>query len=296
MELLQLRYFYESAVNESFSRTAKNHMVPLTTVSASIKRLEKELDCRLFVRSSNRVHLSEAGKRFFESVRDMFADLDKGVAGLKNKQEEKPVRILVTDDRWVITELIVRYRELNPTATFFLNMTRRNADPDDYDIIIEKKCDRYPDRQVFPLGEYKLRFCCSTRNPICSRRLTVQDLAQEGFLGFEEDGNLFRCLLSICEEAGFTPKITAMCNDVNCYLRLLVGNMGLVLMKEWKHPPEGTRYLDMVDFDRSIQLMAYYRPESENKQVNAFVEFLKKEAPGAPDLYKNMDGVLVSKV
>ena len=124
MELLQLRYFYESAVNESFSKTAKNHMVPLTTVSSAIKRLEAELDCRLFVRTSNRVYLSDEGKRFFESVRDMFADLDKGIAGLKAEPEERPVRILVTDDRYVITNMVVRYRELNPTATFFMNMTR----------------------------------------------------------------------------------------------------------------------------------------------------------------------------
>lgn len=282
MELLQLRYFYESAVNESFSKTAKNHMVPLSTVSAAIKRLEAELDCRLFVRASNRVYLSDAGKRFFESVRDMFADLDKGLASLRNKQEEKPVRILVVCERVNVTELVIRYRELNPTAILFLNMTRRDVDPGDYDIIINQENDQYRDRQAISLGEYRMRFCASLRNPICNRRLTLAELAQEDFLVFEEDGKV----MAICKEAGFTPKITTICNDLKCYYRLLERNMGIVLLKEKKSPPEGTRYLDVVDFDHSIQLMAYYRPDSDNKQANAFVEFLKKEAPGAPKLEK----------
>ena len=49
MELLQLRYFYESAKNQSFSKTSEKYMVPLSSVSASIKRLEQEIKTDLFL-------------------------------------------------------------------------------------------------------------------------------------------------------------------------------------------------------------------------------------------------------
>ena len=39
MELLQLRYFYESAKNENFAKTAEKYMVP-----ASSKLILKSLD------------------------------------------------------------------------------------------------------------------------------------------------------------------------------------------------------------------------------------------------------------
>ena len=42
MEMLQLRYFFESAKNGSFAKTAKKYDVPSTSVSAAIKRLEEE--------------------------------------------------------------------------------------------------------------------------------------------------------------------------------------------------------------------------------------------------------------
>ena len=44
MELLQLRYFFESAKTENFSKTAQKFQVPTTSVSASVKRLEKEME------------------------------------------------------------------------------------------------------------------------------------------------------------------------------------------------------------------------------------------------------------
>ena len=69
MDLLQLRYFFESAKNGSFSKTAKKYMVPLTSVSASIRRLEKELDCTLFDRTSNRVSLNANGRKLQQRMR-----------------------------------------------------------------------------------------------------------------------------------------------------------------------------------------------------------------------------------
>ena len=76
MEILQLRYFLESAENESFAKTAEKYKVPATSVSASVKRLEKELGCALFHRSCNRIVLNDQGKRLLQSLRIVFEELD----------------------------------------------------------------------------------------------------------------------------------------------------------------------------------------------------------------------------
>ena len=44
MDILQLRYFYDSANYLSISKTAEKYGVPATSVSASIRRLEDELE------------------------------------------------------------------------------------------------------------------------------------------------------------------------------------------------------------------------------------------------------------
>ena len=79
MEMLQLRYFYESAKNESFAKTAEKYLVPTSSVSASIKRLEAELGIRLFDRSANRITLNANGKKLQQSLCTVFNELDQAV-------------------------------------------------------------------------------------------------------------------------------------------------------------------------------------------------------------------------
>lgn len=276
MELLQLRYFYESAINESFSKTAKAHMVPSTSVSASIKRLEQELGCELFVRSSNRVHLNDDGRRFYESIRDLLLGLDEAVGSLQQAKEDLPVHLLVLDLRPPITRQVIRFQEENPKATFYMTMSRKNADPEDYDIIIDEECDRYPGRAVEPLKEYKLRFCASEKNPVTGHPVRLRDLANENFIGYEEEGNMYRRMVKTCVEAGFEPRILSMCNDVRCFHMLLSAGGGLALVKGHGKPVAGTKFIDVVDFDQTIRYAAYYRPGTKNKRVREFVELLKK--------------------
>lgn len=62
MELRQLNYFIKVAESLSFSDAAKEVCVTQSTLSQQIKQLETELDTPLFVRSSHKVELTEAGE------------------------------------------------------------------------------------------------------------------------------------------------------------------------------------------------------------------------------------------
>ena len=57
MELLQLRYFQTVAKMESITRAAKHYMIPQSSMSQTIKRLETELgDIKLFDRRNGRLY------------------------------------------------------------------------------------------------------------------------------------------------------------------------------------------------------------------------------------------------
>lgn len=186
--------------------------------------------------------------------------------------------------RPVVTEWLIRFRELNPTVKFFMNTTRRLTTAEDYDVIIDVDVkDRYPGWEAIPLRKYQTRFCCSERNPISNKPLMLRDLANESFLGFEAQGHLTSHMVKRCREAGFEPRIAAMCNDVRCYLRLLQAGVGIALIKKESRPHDGTRYLDIVDFDFEVQLMAYHRPGDKSEKLNAFVDYLRRECADAPD-------------
>ena len=112
MEILQLRYFFDSARTENFAKTAEKYMVPPSSVSASVKRLENELGCRLFDRCSNRIFLNENGRKLQRSLGMMFDELDRTVSELSLAESETPeIKMLAKSLREVMTNALIEYRE-----------------------------------------------------------------------------------------------------------------------------------------------------------------------------------------
>lgn len=94
MELRQLRYFVTVAKTLNFSEAAKSLYITQGTLSQQIKQLEDELGSDLFVRSSHKVSLTEAGLEMLPLAQktletssicyQRISDLKKGVSGTLN--------------------------------------------------------------------------------------------------------------------------------------------------------------------------------------------------------------------
>ena len=86
MELRQLEHFVAVAEEQHFTRAAARVHVVQSSLSASIKALERELGEPLFVRDNRRVTLTQAGRALLPSARAALAAVDEGrdaVAGLR---------------------------------------------------------------------------------------------------------------------------------------------------------------------------------------------------------------------
>ena len=106
MELLQLRYFYESACAGSITKTAERFMVPPSSVSLSIKRLEKELGCALFDRTGNRIRLNENGRVLKKALQTAFGALDEAVVKLGDQKPGggEDIYLLVRSERQILLD------------------------------------------------------------------------------------------------------------------------------------------------------------------------------------------------
>lgn len=77
MELTELHYFMNVAAAKSFSRGAAAAHVSPPAISKAIMKLEVELGARLFVRTTRRVVLTEAGERLRTRCRRVFDELEE---------------------------------------------------------------------------------------------------------------------------------------------------------------------------------------------------------------------------
>jgi DNA-binding transcriptional LysR family regulator len=91
MELRQLEHFVRVAEEQHFTRAAAKVHVVQSTLSASIKVLERELGEPLFVRDNRQVTLTRAGRALLPSARATLAadegrDAPAGLWGLLRGQ------------------------------------------------------------------------------------------------------------------------------------------------------------------------------------------------------------------
>lgn len=280
MELLQLKYFFESAKTESFAKTAEKFMVPTSSVSASVKRLETELGCSLFDRMSNRIVLNSNGKRLKSSLTLVFSELEGAVESLATPEHDtREIKMLVRSIRNEITGYIVQYNARCPDIQFKTVFDFSENDIDTYDIIIDEKKESYSKWESFPLCAYKIRLKASWDSPLCQRRLTLASLKNEHFISFGEQSNTHRILINACDRAGFSPNIAVQCNDINCHEKLVESGIGIGIGFDYGKKPISDKvcFLNVADFNERYDVYCYYKKNAYYGNVKHFLDFLKNK-------------------
>ena len=279
MELLQLRYFFESAKTENFTQTAEKFMVPTTAVSAAIKRLEKELGCPLFDRTANRIRLNEQGKRLQQSLDAIFSELDNCTLSLSREQEDRrEIKILVLSLRRIITDCIVQFKAMYPNIHFKISFDYLTESWDHYDMIIDDTADKYTQYNATVLCQARIRMKVAANSPLCEKSLTLRQLRDEPFVIMSENGRLYSILLRACKKAGFTPNIVVKANDLQCYHQFLAAGIGIGLGRDLqKEDSRQIRCLDIQDFREAQTIYCYCNPHSDYGNIRKFRDFLTQQ-------------------
>lgn len=280
MEILQLRYFFESAKNQNFARTAEKYMVPATSVSASVKRLEKELGCELFRRTSNRITLNDNGKRLMQSLSVIFEELDCAVDDLTSiSTDTREIKMLVRAMRGEITDHIIEYKTKHPHIVFKTVFDFDETNFENYDIIIDEKCHKYPEYECIDLYTTNIRLKVSAKSPLCGKKLTLKQLSNQPFVSIGENNSMHKILINACKKAGFTPDIVMQSNDISCNSKFVEAGVGIGLGREYPNlrKSKNVECLNVTDFNEKQIICCYYRKQAVYGNVKHFLNFLKSK-------------------
>lgn len=280
MEILQLQYFLESAKTENFAKTAEKHFVPTSSVSSSIRRLEKELGCKLFDRSCNRLSLNQNGKRLFQAVQIAYDEVGQAIKDISQFSENnREIRMLVRAMRSNITEYIIEHNRTMPHIRFKINFDIAERDFEKYDIIIDEKRDDYAAYERMELCHMRLQLAVSSDSSLCRRKLTMRQLVHQPFISLGETSNMHKILINACSRAGFTPDICVLSNDMKYYEKLIESGIGIGIER---HNPKSLQsrniaYLDVTDFNEESTVYAYYKKTAPHSNAEQFLQFLSSK-------------------
>jgi DNA-binding transcriptional LysR family regulator len=305
MELRHLRYFCAVVDWQGFNRAANALHVSQSAISDQIRDLETEIGAKLLNRSRQRVSLTPAGEVFLEDARKLLADTERAVdrARRSSRGEIGSLRIafLVWGASSFLPRLIREFRQLHPGVHLSLLEMLPNLQAE---ALVQGTLDVGFTRR--PQSPYDAQLCCETLyfdpflavlpidHPFAERPLQLKDLAQESFVLCERDVSpaLFDRIISLCEHAGFAPKIAQTSNVFSSVLALVEAGVGITLIpSSLRH----VRFSDLVfrpiaEPQGNIELVMAWPIARESAVRTAFLDFVRAKKNTIHDFLQLNDG------
>jgi DNA-binding transcriptional LysR family regulator len=283
-----LRYFLAVVDNGTFSRGAAQANVSQPTLSVGIAKLERLLGTTLFQRSSQRVHLTDAGTRFLTHARRIEGAFNDAELAVKGAKAMPLVRLGVLGS--VATDLIAaayaRARLADPQARVELvegterelvsHVARGRVDV--ALTLVGRGGDRFLEE---PLHEEGYALALPTSHP----------LAQEAVIAAEVLASEVMIVRRHCEalsetsrhftERGVRPFFALRSTNDDKVLKMVAAGLGITVMPEG-HSAPGVARPRMAGFTprRTIGLL-----------YAAHAEALKQDAPPIVDALRHVLGV-----
>ncbi len=287
MEILQLKYFCDAAKTQNFSETARKFDVPPSDISQTINRLEKELGCSLFDRSSNRVRLSEKGTVFFEGISKAMEYIEDACNEIKEETDKMngKIRICVGTNRNIVTGAIEEFKNKYPEASFYIN--HRFSEEDIYDFVVSN--------DSFIKGSYegelilneKMALAVSKQNPLSDvTELSAENLRDKRFITMQNGSSLYKITEKVCSDMGFAPKITIQSDDpfyIRKYVEMDLG-IAVVPTVSWRGQfSDNVKLLTLENCERCVYLYRRktgYMTRSAAEFYSALKESFSNQAAG----------------
>ncbi|MEU4626828.1 LysR family transcriptional regulator [Actinoplanes sp. NPDC023801] len=243
MEQRQLQYFVAVAEELNFTRAAQRTHAVQSTVSASIRALERHLGTPLFERSTSKVALTDAGKALLPEARRALDALDQAraaVAGLRDgltgSLRVGTISGLTAVD---LPGLVSDFRGRHPGVRLSLSMAAGGTDgllaalrARDLDVaFVAVQTANVPDLHLDPIAEFQPRLLVPLGHPLAGRAaVSPAALADEpfidlppGFCNRVRTDHDFR-------RAGITRTIAVEVSDITTIPGYVESGIGLALV------------------------------------------------------------------
>ncbi|GAA4211946.1 LysR family transcriptional regulator [Actinocatenispora rupis] len=258
MELRQIEYFVAVAEERHFTRAAARLHVAQSGLSASVRALERELGAPLFVRSTRRVELTEAGRALLAEARRTLHTVTaarEAVAAvqglLRGSLSIGTIQCLGGID---LAAALGRFRTAHPGVEIQL---RQESTPDLLDQVRAGAVDLAfvttppsgtPGVTLTPLEEQPMVVACGPGHPLAGEdTVDLAKLAGETFVDFAPGWVTRDVTDHALHAAGVDRCVSLTVNDVHSLLDLVAQDLGIALVPDsFRHKQTSARFVSVA--------------------------------------------------
>lgn len=291
-----MRYFVAVAEELHFGRAAERLHIVQPAVSQQIARLEKELGLQLLRRTKRKVELTAAGHVFLEKARDVLARAESAAYDAGRAARGHTGRLVLgfvgLATYGVLPDILSAYHERYPDVEMVLH---------ELTSVEQLKRLREGPLQVGflrpPVNDAALRTETIERTPVVAilpeshplaegETVSLKDLAGEPFVMVPRarEPNLHDLYVTMCCQAGFSPRIVQEANRIHTIVALVAAGMGVAfastVVTKFSRPGAVYRKLEGATGEAELALV-WCRDDTSPVLVN-FLDLAREISPPTP--------------
>ncbi len=297
MELRLLRYFTVVAEELHFSRAAARLHMAQPPLSQQIRRLEGELGVQLLARSKRHVELTEPGRQFLASAREILAQVDRAVLQVQRAARGEVGQItigLVSSASYedTLPRVLRAYRECYPAVSITL---QEMSSGEQLAALREGRIQvgflrppiREPGITTLTVLREPLVAVLPAEHPLAGRRrIPIGALARDAFIMIPPSHGLgiLDLVMGACLKAGFTPRIEQEAKEIQTVVGFVAAGFGVSLLPATVHrlSHSGVAYVPLAPPQVLIEIAAAHRSGEASPLVGAFLAVLRKTLSDRP--------------
>ena len=242
-DLRLLRYFLAVTHERSFTRAATRLNMAQPPLSQQIATLEQMLGCRLFVRRSRGVELTDAARALVPRVEALLRGLDDTVREIRDVANGTAgivrVAAVPTAAAGVVADAFAEFRASRPRVVLALRETGSKealalVEDGHVDLAILRGTLERTGLAVVTLFHEPFVLVAAKGHRLARRRdpVAVAELADEPFILFDVDARmpLHAAVLAACARAGFTPRVACEGAELMSLGRFAEAGVGIALV------------------------------------------------------------------
>jgi DNA-binding transcriptional LysR family regulator len=290
MDFKAVRTFVTLAEHLHFGHAAEHLRIAQPHVSRRIKQLEEELDAVLFYRDKRNVRLTAAGEVFLVEAKKLLRDADiakeRARESARGRRGNLTVSMISSAMLGALPDILGEFHRLHPDVSLSFKELGSVAL---LDALSRAEADvGFMHPPIRSLGTYEhvalerepLIAVLQHTHPLARRnRLSLIELATEPWVMFPRDNGatIYDLIISLCQKAGFSPRIVQEAGSVPARLGLVAAGFGVHLVhKTWETMPyPGIVYIP-IEPTAMIGLTCYWRKADPNPILKIFIDIVRR--------------------
>jgi DNA-binding transcriptional LysR family regulator len=242
VELRHVEYFVAVAEELSFTRAAERLSMAQSPISEQIRKLERELDTTLFLRTTRSVALTPAGRIFYEQATALLSAAKRAADSARLAGQGRLGRLALgfggSATYELMPQLIRAYKQRYPDVV--LEVRSEMLTPAQVESLLDDTLSvgllRPPLNAeglvVEVVREDPLVALLPVSHPLASRvDLSLEDLRDEPFISYPSSppSSVYLTVMSAFRQAGITPRVHQEVAETSSLVALVAAGLGVAL-------------------------------------------------------------------